>query len=102
MPVPALRALRPASPRMPVPGLWTVLLVAAVVRLAFTLRPPPFLTPDSQGYYLPGWELANGLGFGPELRRTPLYPLFVGLVVFLFGEDLRGLVLAQHALGVLT
>ena len=96
----ARRALRRLdSPHL---ALGVVLLVAIVVRLAFALRPPPFLTPDSQGYFLPGWELANGLGFGPELRRTPLYPLFVGLVVFVFGEDLRGLVLAQHALGVLT
>lgn len=82
--------------------LGLVLLLAAVVRLAIALRPPPFLTPDSQGYFLPGWELANGLGFGPELRRTPLYPFFVALVVFLFGEDLRALVLAQHGLGVVT
>ena len=83
-------------------GLWSVVALAAAVRLAFALRPPPFLTPDSQGYFLPGWELAHGLGFGPELRRTPAYPLFIGLVVFLLGDDLRGLTLAQHGLGVLT
>ena len=79
-----------------------ILLIATIVRLGFALRPPPFLTPDSQGYYLPGWELAQGFGFGPELRRTPAYPLFIAWVVLLFGEDLRGLMLAQHALGVLT
>src|SRR5918911_1512127 len=84
------------------PGLLLVLLVATAARLAFALRPPPFLTIDSQGYFLPGWELAHGLGFGPELRRTPTYPLFIGLVVFLLGDDLRGLTLAQHGLGVLT
>jgi hypothetical protein len=83
-------------------GLWTIIALAAAVRLAFALRPPPFITPDSQGYFLPGWELAHGLGFGPELRRTPTYPLFIGLVVFLLGDDLRGLTLAQHGLGVLT
>jgi 4-amino-4-deoxy-L-arabinose transferase-like glycosyltransferase len=79
-----------------------VILTATLIRLGLALRPPPFLTPDSQGYYLPGWELAQGLGFGPELRRTPAYPLFIALAVLLFGEDLRGLMLAQHALGVLT
>jgi hypothetical protein len=83
-------------------ALLLVMLVAMVCRLAFALRPPPFLTPDSQGYFLPGWELAHGLGFGPELRRTPAYPLFIALVVFLFGEDLRALTLAQHGLGVVT
>src|SRR5215207_3194613 len=65
-----------------------VVLTATLIRLGFTLRPPPFLTPDSQGYYLPGWELAQGLGFGPELRRTPVYPLFIAWAVLLFGEDL--------------
>jgi hypothetical protein len=83
-------------------GLVFVLLVASIWRLAFALRPPPFLTPDSQGYFLPGWELAHGLGFNPELRRTPAYPLFISLVVFLLGEDLRALTLAQHSLGVIT
>jgi 4-amino-4-deoxy-L-arabinose transferase-like glycosyltransferase len=51
---------------------------------------------------LPGWELAHGLGFSPELRRTPGYPLFVALAVKLFGDDLRGLTFAQHGLGVAT
>jgi dolichyl-phosphate-mannose-protein mannosyltransferase len=95
-----LSAVLTRSPAAPLLAL--VLLVATVVRLGFALRPPPFLTPDSQGYYLPGWELAHGLGFGPELRRTPGYPLFVAAAVTLLGDDLRGLVLAQHALGLLT
>src|SRR5687767_249220 len=102
-----LAALRRFGARAPGTGslvleVGVVLVVAALVRLAFALRPPPFLTPDSQGYFLPGWELAHGLGFGPELRRTPLYSLFIALVVFVLGEDLRGLVLAQHGLGVIT
>ena len=100
----ALRRIAPRASGLgaPAPDLGLVLIVAALVRLAFALRPPPFLTPDSQGYFLPGWELAHGLGFGPELRRTPLYSLFIALVVFVLGEDLRGLVLAQHGLGVAT
>src|SRR5437763_9921752 len=83
-------------------GLAVVTGAALALRLAFALRPPPFLTPDSQGYFLPGWELAHGLGFSPELRRTPGYPLFIALVVFVVGEDLRGLALAQHLLGIAT
>lgn len=82
--------------------LLLVLLVAFAWRLSFALRPPAFLTPDSEGYFLPGWELAHGFGFGPELRRTPLYPLFIARVVFIMGDDLRALMLAQHGLGVLT
>ena len=95
------RDWQPAG-RLPWLELGLVLLVASAVRLHFALRPPPFLTPDSQGYFLPGWDLAHGLGFSPELRRTPGYSLFIAGVVWLFGDDLRGLVLAQHGLGVLT
>lgn len=101
-PAAGLRSLGRRAARTDGLDLAFVLLIAAGVRLAFALRPPPFLTPDSQGYYLPGWELANGLGFGPELRRTPLYSLFVALAVALAGEDLRALVAAQHGLGVVT
>lgn len=79
-----------------------VAAIAALARLMLALRPPPFLTPDSQGYYLPGWELAHGLGFSPELRRTPGYPLFIALVVLIGGEDLRAVTTAQHGLGVVT
>jgi hypothetical protein len=88
-----------------VPVVWLaaiVFVVALAFRLGFTLRVPPLVTPDSQGYFLPGWELANGYGFSPELRRTPGYPLFVAAVVSLLGDDLRGLMLAQHVLGALT
>ena len=52
-------------------------------------------------YFQVGWELANGLGFDLPLRRTPLYPLFIA-VVWALGEDLRGLALVQHLLGVVT
>src|SRR5215216_6964653 len=96
---PALSALKG---RRSVVWLSVVLVIAAAWRLGFALRPPPFVTPDSLGYFLPGWELAQGLGFSPELRRTPAYPLFIGLVVFVMGDDLRGLTLVQHGLGVLT
>jgi 4-amino-4-deoxy-L-arabinose transferase-like glycosyltransferase len=97
--LPRVRAARVG----PLPlDLLAVLLAALGARLLFALRPPPFLTPDSQGYFLPGWELAQGLGFSPELRRTPGYSLFAAAAVGLLGEDLRGLVLAQHGLGVLT
>lgn len=63
---------------------------------------PTFVTPDSESYVLPGWELAHGAGFNPELRRTPVYSLFIALVFRLTGDDLERLAMAQHGLGVLT
>src|SRR6185436_19944265 len=65
-------------------------------------RAPPFVTNDSLSYLLPGFDLIHGAGFNPILKRPPLYPLFVGGVLGLFGEDPRALTLVQHLLGVLT
>src|SRR5688572_12459279 len=82
--------------------LTALLLVAIVARGMLLTRAPLFLRRDSVAYFQVGWELANGLGFDLPLRRTPLYPLFVAGVVWAFGEDLRGLALVQHLLGVVT
>ncbi len=82
-----------------------VLLVAAValaLRLAFLYRAPVFLTGDSQSHFLPGYDLAMGFGFDPELRRTPGYAFFVAATIGLLGEELRGLAFAQHVVGALT
>jgi 4-amino-4-deoxy-L-arabinose transferase-like glycosyltransferase len=88
--------------------LLDVALVAIVVGLAMLVRwrfmsagPPAFVTPDSDDYLWPGYALASGLGFEPELRRTPLYPTFIGAVLA-FGGNLTTLVAVQHGLGVVT
>ncbi len=85
--------------------LLAVLLIAGLalaIRLAFAFRAPPFVTNDSLSYLLPGWDLAQGLGFAPILKRPPLYPAFVGGVIALFGEEPRVLILVQHVLGAAT
>ena len=79
-----------------------VLLLALLLRVAFTFRAPPFVTNDSLSYLLPGFDLIHGGGFDPILKRPPLYPMFVGGVLGLFGEDLRLLMLVQHLLGLVT
>ena len=79
-----------------------LLLVAGAVRLAFLPRAPLFLRHDSVAYFQTGYEWARGQGFDLPLRRTPLYPLFIGAVVWAFGEEERGLALAQHLLGLVA
>jgi 4-amino-4-deoxy-L-arabinose transferase-like glycosyltransferase len=79
-----------------------VLLIALLARGALLTRAPLFIRRDSIAYYQVGYEFANGLGFDLPLRRTPLYPLFIAGGVATFGEDLRGLALAQHLLGLVT
>ena len=80
-----------------------LLVVGAGMRLAFGLRAPPlFVGGDSQTYLVPAYDLANGLGFAPILKRPPLYPLFVAGAVMLMGEDPHGLAFLQHGLGLAT
>jgi hypothetical protein len=80
--------------------LSVVLLVLGtiVLRAAFFTSAPPFLNPDSAGYYVPGRNLVYGDGFDLGLRRTPTYPLFIAAVVSFVGEDLQALVTVQHFL----
>ncbi|MFN8636375.1 MAG: hypothetical protein U0893_21200 [Chloroflexota bacterium] len=79
-----------------------VLAVAMFARVRFLAAgPPTFVTPDSDDYLWPGYALASGLGFEPELRRTPLYPIFIAAVLA-SGGDLASIATVQHGLGVLT
>jgi len=77
-------------------ALALLLLMDLSVRLAFFGSAPPFLNPDSAGYYVPGRNLASGDGFDLGLRRTPTYPLFVAAAVSMVGEDLQSIVTLQH------
>ncbi|MGE3908728.1 MAG: glycosyltransferase family 39 protein [Chloroflexota bacterium] len=95
-------AERFASQRGILLGLLVVGLLALALRLAFSFRAPPFVTNDSLSYLLPGFDLVHGSAFAPILKRPPLYSLFVGGVIAVFGEELRALMLIQHLLGVGT
>jgi hypothetical protein len=79
-------------------ALGVLLLLVVSTRAAFFNSAPPFLNPDSAGYYVPGRNLAFGEGFNLGLRRTPTYPLFIAGVISLVGEDLQALVTIQHVL----
>jgi len=99
----------PAHPSINRTGLLLdALLVTIVVVVAVLMRsrfiaagPPTFVTPDSDDYLWPGYALASGLGFDPELRRTPLYPVFIAAVLAA-GGNLATLAVVQHGLGVVT
>ena len=79
-----------------------IVLLGLVLRLAFAFRAPPLLEwRDSASYTLPALALLDGAGFDPELKRPPLYPLFLAFAFWVFGEDFRGPLLLQHLLGAL-
>ena len=109
-------AERPFEPSRPWPAqlaggiasrldlLAVVLLVLSAGWLRATLqdRAPLFIHADSTDYYLPAYGLARGSGFDLLIYRTPGYPLFVALIVWLLGEDLQAIGAVQHGLGVLV
>lgn len=77
-----------------------VALTAAAIRLAMIDRAPVFINKDSVSFFLPGWDLANGLGLTAEYRRAPLYSLFVAGAVAALGDSLLSVARFQHILGV--
>src|SRR5215217_5287660 len=79
-----------------------ILTVAMLIRWAFHFRAPVFLEGDSQSYLLPAWDLLHGEAFAPELRRAPIYPLFITGSFSLAGIQLEVLAAVQHLLGVVT
>ncbi|MCC7104433.1 MAG: glycosyltransferase family 39 protein [Chloroflexi bacterium] len=85
-----------------IPVLPALLAFASLARLAVAFRAPTFLEGDSQSYLLPAWDLLNGNGFNPEIRRAPLYPLFISGVFGWLGQDLDAVSFAQHLLGLAT
>ena len=82
--------------------LAVVLLVATAFKLGFALRIAPFIAKDSQAYFLPAFDLVHSGQFELGLRRTPAYPLFLAGALLLLGDDLRGMTLVQHLLGIGT
>src|SRR6266487_3515015 len=84
-------------------ALSTVVVVAALIRLAFFFRAPPlYVGGDSQTYLQPAIELLQGAGFDPDIKRPPGYPLFLAGLLATLGPDLQGVNFVQHVLGVLT
>src|SRR3954452_13944073 len=77
--------------------LLAIVAVRVLIRWPFiSTGAPMFVTPDSESYLLPGWELAHGQGFNPELRRTPVYSLFISGVLSAVGDNIELLATAQH------
>jgi hypothetical protein len=96
------RALRYVRQHPDAVCLTIVVLAALAFKLGFALRIAPFIAKDSQAYFLPAWDLVSTGQFELGLRRTPAYPLFLSGALLLTGDDLRGITLLQHLLGVVT
>ena len=93
---------RTVMARADLAALALILGVALIFRAQFVFRAPMFMQHDSEGYFLPAYELYSGEGFGVGIRRTPAYPLFLAGVLTGFGESLAGVLIVQHLLGAGT
>jgi 4-amino-4-deoxy-L-arabinose transferase-like glycosyltransferase len=91
-------------PRSELWPLGLVLVAAAGIRAVWwSLGLPPFLDPDSWGYFVPGYDLLTSGQLTVGLRRTPGYALFSAGVLGVFGRDsLMPLLGVQHLIGVVT
>ena len=71
-------------------ALSLVVLVAALMRLAFLFRAPPlYVGGDSQTYLQPAVDLLAGVGFDPDIKRPPGYPLFLAATMATLGRPRR-------------
>jgi hypothetical protein len=84
-------------------ALALLLLIGALVRVAFLFRAPAFFVGgDSQTYLLPAYDLVRDGNWDLGYRRPPGYPLFLSAVFATLGEDMRALSFVQHLLGLVT
>jgi hypothetical protein len=88
---------------MTVLPLITALVVGVALRIELTLVAPPFLVAkDSGDYFSAGYHLLSNGQLQLSLKRTPLYSLFLAGLTVGVGPSLDHILVAQHALGLLT
>jgi hypothetical protein len=99
--LPFSRAPNPAFIRAELSPFALVLLASAGIRLVWwSFSLPPFVMPDSVGYFVPGFVLVDSGQLQLDLRRTPGYPLFAAGTLAVFGRDsLYPLLAVQQAIG---
>jgi hypothetical protein len=74
-----------------------VWMVCAAFHLTFALSVRTGFTPDSVGYYGMGQLLLDAPYLqNVAITRTPGYPLFLSLVLALFGDTVMGVAVLQH------
>lgn len=106
------RLTMPVRNRVPLVWMWSPLLLTALVRALWmaTYAPDPIGSIDSEGFHLLAVNLLDGRGFSiawdapfcPNTVRTPLYPLYLAGVYWVFGRFPYGAALTQILLEVLT
>jgi 4-amino-4-deoxy-L-arabinose transferase-like glycosyltransferase len=87
------------------PDFWLVglvLVLAAVLRVAFFQHAPVFFEGDARGYLVRAVEIVSGDGVDFSLKRTPGYSLLIAATFTAVGPSLEAVIGFQHLLGVCT
>jgi hypothetical protein len=72
-------------------------IVTVTFHLMYALFIPIHYTPDSTSYYSFGQGFLQTFSFDAiGLSRTPGYPIFIASTIWLFGEQVQGIILFQH------
>ncbi len=99
---------QPVESRAVPRALLLIMIIAFFSRLIywwFLVEPNPHLSGDAVFYYESARSIAYNLSYSyhglPTALKPPVYPLFAGLILILFGSDMA-VVLLQHMLGVMA
>lgn len=83
--------------------LWLILLLSFVVRIGFVLilNPDGFYLGDTRHFDSAARLLLAGEGFGEKYSRSPLYPVFIAAIYWLFGHSFLAVRVVEALLSVL-
>ena len=81
--------------------LWILFLSAFLLRLLFVILVPLDAgdTPEYDDYAL---NLLGGFGFSANIKRPPVYPLFLTVIYFFFGHNFLAVRVVQAVLDAAT
>ncbi len=83
-------------------ALWTVLVVAVLIRAWSFASLPLIFTNDSTEYLAAATQIHDGSEVGLSVVRTPGYPVFLAGLFTLFGLDQNAILAGHHLLGILS
>lgn len=89
-----------------------IALCALIVRLIFVIvndpiPPPELINLDDVDFNYLGWKFSTGQGLtdkygDPTTTRFPLYPVFLGIIYFIFGWHVKVVFIIQAIIGIVT
>jgi hypothetical protein len=84
-------------------ALVLIVLLGAVLRLVVILHAPAFTgDPDTVDYFAAGYQLVYSGEFPLNVKRAPLYSLFLAGLIMVLGPNLEAITAVQHLFGLVS